>query len=149
MKAGRKPGPEALTARLIAPCGLNCALCSGFQRRDKPCGGCNSSSEDLPNFCASCRIKNCEHLPQSEQSFCFSCSRFPCARLRQLEKRYRTKYGESLMENQACIRDQGMDFFLELEKSRWLCSSCGKLVCVHRAACMVCGSPRQAQVSTI
>lgn len=74
--------------------------------------------------------------------FCFECRLFPCARLKQLDKRYRTKYGMSMLENLAAIRDQGMETFLAGQAIRWTCPSCGSLLCVHRRACLKCKAAR-------
>lgn len=35
-------------ANLIAPCGMNCALCYAYQRHSKPCGGCREGGSNLP-----------------------------------------------------------------------------------------------------
>ena len=39
-----------ITIKEIAPCGMNCALCSGFQREKKPCLGCNADDENKPTY---------------------------------------------------------------------------------------------------
>ena len=61
--------------------------------------------------------------------FCYDCAGFPCDRLKHLDKRYRTRYGMSEIENLEYIRDSGLDAFLEKEQSRWV-SERGVL-CVH------------------
>jgi uncharacterized OB-fold protein len=38
----------------------------------------------------------------------------------------------------------GIRKFVRKENSRWACSDCGELICVHRPACLTCGSPRNA-----
>ncbi len=61
--------------------------------------------------------------------FCYDCADFPCDRLRHLDKRYRTRYGMSEIENLEYIRDHGIERFLENERARWV-SERGVL-CVH------------------
>jgi len=135
-------GPESLTSILIAPCGMNCGLCIGHLRDKKRCPGCHGEDESKPKHCVVCRIKICEELAASEATFCYACARFPCARLRQLDKRYRTKYGMSMIENLESIREIGLAEFVAQEKERWTCPECGSLICVHRENCMACGHAR-------
>lgn len=131
--------PSLLAAELIAPCGMNCGLCSGYLRGKKNCLGCNGVNEGKPNYCVVCRIKSCEQLSGDEQSFCGDCETFPCKRLKQLDKRYRTKYGMSMIENLGSIREIGLDVFVASEQKRWTCPECGGLICVHKVTCLACG----------
>jgi hypothetical protein len=64
---------------------------------------------------------------------------FPCARLKQLDKRYRTKYHMSMIDNLYFIRDKGMEAFLKEQEQRWACGKCGDhLVCCHNGLCLAC-----------
>ncbi len=74
--------------------------------------------------------------------FCGDCPSFPCERLRNLDKRYRTKYGVSAIENLREIKTLGVDVFLEREKSKWRCAGCGATLCMHETACLACQRPR-------
>ena len=134
--------PTSLTAILIAPCGMNCGLCSGYLRGKKQCPGCHGEEENKPTYCIVCRNKTCEELAASEEEFCYTCAKFPCARLRQLDKRYRTKYGMSMIENLEMIHEIGVDEFVTRERRRWMCTECGGLICVHKENCMTCGHAR-------
>ncbi len=126
---------------LIAPCGMNCGICIGHLREKKPCGGCfKKDAENKPKYCRSCSIVNCEFLAKTESGFCYDCEKYPCARLKQLDKRYRTKYGMSMIENLEFIRDKGMEKFLLNEEKRWTCSICGSGVSVHRKFCIHCNT---------
>jgi len=128
---------------LIAPCGMNCALCvsylamqndlarQGFHR--KYCPGC------LP------RGKNCVHmrdacdlLGKGQVRFCFECTDFPCQRLKALDLRYRTKYHMSMIENLQSIQAQGMERFLEEQAERWRCQTCGGTISCHNGLCLSC-----------
>ncbi len=131
---------------LIAPCGMNCALCvsyqfmqkdlnrQGFQR--KYCPGCLPRGEHCLHMAGSCR-----RLGKGELRFCFLCEAFPCVRLKALDKRYRDKYGMSMVENLKRIRAQGMESFLEKERAKWRCPACGGVLCCHTGKCLQCEPP--------
>ena len=142
MSTGKTVFPESLDATLIAPCGMNCGLCVGHLRAKIRCGGCNGDDAGKPRYCVTCRIGHCDEIKASAGEFCFECRRFPCARLRQLDRRYRTKYGMSMLENLASIRELGLERFVASERERWRCSECGGIVCVHRERCLNCGHVR-------
>ncbi len=130
----------------IAPCGMNCSLCIAYQREKNKCFGCNGPDAYKPNHCRVCRIRYCDkQVPnESGSSFCYSCNRFPCKRLKQLDARYRTKYGMSMIQNLAIIRERGIAKFSETENEKWTCKLCGALFCVHRNKCLSCGSINEA-----
>ncbi|MGC9365390.1 MAG: DUF3795 domain-containing protein, partial [Fidelibacterota bacterium] len=89
--------------------------------------------------CIHCVIVNCELRKQTESVFCYECPKFPCARMKQLDKRYRTKYRMSMLENLEYIRANGLKKFIEYESGRWRCQNCGRLVSVHQTYCLHCG----------
>lgn len=135
----RKP----IQATMIAPCGMNCALCIGHLREKNRCPGCNHREEVAKaGACRKCSIKFCEKRGHPNH-FCFTCTQYPCRRLRDLDQRYRENYGMSMLENLNYIRDFGIRKFIAQEKDRWACTSCGKTVSVHRAECIHCGQLRQ------
>ena len=124
---------------LIAACGMNCGVCIGFLRDKKPCGGWyKKDDENKPKQCRSCVIVNCDYLAQTESGFCYECEKYPCTRLKQLDKRYRTNYGMSMIENLNFIQLNGLEYFLENEESRWTCKECGSGISVHRDYCLNC-----------
>ncbi|MHC1703915.1 MAG: DUF3795 domain-containing protein [Tenuifilaceae bacterium] len=123
---------------MIAPCGMNCAICLAYLRTKNHCAGCWGSNENKPNQCVNCIIKNCELLANTESKFCYDCERFPCPRLKRLDKRYQTKYKMSMLENLEFIKSKGLTEFIEKEGKRWKCESCGGTICVHRAICLDC-----------
>ena len=134
--------PDLIKRAMIAPCGMNCAICVGHLREKNVCPGCNGADDLKVPHCALCRIKNCEQLASGRSKFCFRCDRFPCLRLKQLDKRYRTRYGMSMIENLETIRASGIRAFVEAERRRWTCPECGGIVCVHRRECLYCGRER-------
>ena len=95
--------------------------------------------ENKPGYCRKCIIKNCELLAKTDSNFCYECSKYPCTRLKQLDKRYRTNYNMSMIENLDNIQKLGLDEFLILEQKRWTCTKCGGTICVHRGYCLNCG----------
>jgi hypothetical protein len=124
---------------LIAPCGMNCALCSKYlawlANPESPaaCEGCRASDRR-------CSIlkKACRRLRNHEVEFCYQCEEFPCERLERLDRRYRTRYGMSLVNNLRRIRANGLEWFLEEQERRWRCTRCGGIVCVHTGRCSSC-----------
>jgi len=126
---------------LIAACGMNCGLCIGYLREKKPCGGCfKKDDENKPNQCRTCSIVNCELLAKTESGFCFECEKFPCKRLKQLDKRYKSKYRMSMIDNLLFIQKNGLQNFIEKEEQKWRCKVCGSGLCVHRDFCLNCKS---------
>ncbi len=130
---------EITCTKLIAPCGMNCALCMAYQRMKDRCSGCNLGGKNKPGYCIRCFIVNCELRKQTESGFCYECPKYPCARMKQLDKRYRTQYRMSMLENLEYIRANGLKKFIEYESGRWRCQNCGRLVSVHRTYCLHCG----------
>jgi hypothetical protein len=124
---------------MIAPCGMNCGLCIGHLRKRKPCGGCLGNNDiNKPDGCKSCTVVTCEHLAKTESGFCYECPKYPCRRLKTLDKRYSTKYGMSMFENLAFIKENGLENFLKLEEKKWTCPNCGSGLSVHRDNCLIC-----------
>jgi hypothetical protein len=124
---------------LIAPCGMNCRLCRAYGRERNPCPGCRS--DDYPEFKTAviCKIKNCKLIVSGQVQYCFECESYPCKVLDHLDKRYRTNYGMSMIDNLEIIRNAGVEKFIDQEKERWACPKCGEMICVHKEKCVICG----------
>jgi len=126
---------------LIAPCGMNCGICMAYLREKNKCDGCRNSYENKPEACRKCIIIRCDNLKKTKSKFCSEkCENFPCTRLKNLDKRYRTKYNMSMIENLNNIEKLGIRAFVKNEKIRWACSKCGGTICVHRKVCSKCGN---------
>ena len=125
--------------KLIAPCGMNCGVCYAYLRKERKCSGCHGDNTDKSAYCINCITRNCEMIKISQSGFCFECDKYPCKRLKQLDKRYRTKYAMSMIENLESIKGVGISAFIENEKERWRCMKCGGVICVHRGYCDNCG----------
>lgn len=132
-----------LKEELIALCGMNCSLCISYQARlydfdnkgfkRKHCPGCRPRGE----HCLHMR-DHCDLIGKGQVHFCFDCENFPCKRLKSLDKRYRTKYHLSMIENLILIRDKGIEAFLAEEESKWKCPDCGSEICCHNGLCLNC-----------
>jgi hypothetical protein len=128
-----------MNIKLIAPCGMNCGICLAYLRKDKKCPGCREDDASKNKSCVNCIIKNCEKIKTSKSGFCYECAQYPCQRLKQLDKRYRTKYLMSMLENLESIKIVGLVAFVKREGERWHCPQCGGVICVHRHCCFTCG----------
>lgn len=135
-----------IPTNLIAPCGMNCRLCWGYIREKNWCPGCRIDSghtSQKSKYRRKCIIKNCEQLAKSGNKYCSAkCDQFPCSRLKNLDKRYRTKYGMSMIDNLQMISSQGIRQFIRHEKKKWTCPKCSDLLCVHKPVCPRCSHNR-------
>ena len=131
---------------LIAPCGMNCGVCKAFlayrhgiQRQKNKvthCAGC------LPRG-KNCYIKrSCKKLTHNQVKYCYECELMPCEKLAHLDKRYRERYGMSMVENLKTLKAKGMDQFLKEQAERHACPNCGDVVSVHDGKCYACGYSR-------
>ena len=106
---------------LIAPCGMNCALCSSFlanknNLKEKGikmpyCDGCRPRDKK----CAFLK-KRCQLLLDNKVRYCYECKDFPCHELKTIDKRYRERYRMSMIDNLNFIREKGIDKFLLSER---------------------------------
>jgi len=128
---------------LIAPCGMNCSLCAAYQFKQKDL----NKQGFHRTYCPGCipRGKNCTHmanwcelLGKGLVRFCFECQDYPCKRLKGLDKRYRTKYHMSMIENLDAIQEIGMPAFLVSQEEKWRCPTCGGTICCHNGLCLDC-----------
>lgn len=105
---------------LIAPCGMNCGICSAFLRKKNKCSGCRATNKSRLNHCFTCLILNCEFLEKTQSKFCFDCEKYPCIKIKKMDKRYREKYGMSTIENLKTIQKHGLVHFIKSEDLKWL-----------------------------
>ena len=138
MTQERSTKTNPILSTLIAPCGMNCSLCYAHARNKNVCPGCRGDDSVKSKTRVMCRIKNCEKIAQGRGRYCFSCDSFPCDRLKHLDKRYRTKYGMSMIDNLVYIKKSGIRQFIQSEKERWSCPACGEIICVHKPQCLAC-----------
>ncbi len=62
--------------------------------------------------------------------------------MKHLDRRYRTRYQMSPVENLLDIKASGVRKFLRRERSKWLCLACGGTICVHSGCCTACGKAK-------
>ncbi|KKP69386.1 hypothetical protein A2X44_04515 [candidate division CPR3 bacterium GWF2_35_18] len=140
---------------LIAPCGMNCGICSNYlaYKNDVKNKGVNIT------YCTSCNVrhkncafikKRCPHGVGSKIDYCYQCATFPCENLIRLDTSYRKKYQMSMRENQNFIKEKGMDKFLESQEKRWKCQKCGGIISCHDGICYSCETSKlKAKVENI
>jgi len=138
-----------MEAALIAPCGMNCGICRGHLLRKKPCAGCAGSNINKPEGCKTCTVTICVKRQASQSGFCYECKDYPCLRIKQLDKRYRTKYNISMIENLAFIKENGMEKFLDKEVKKWTCKRCGAVISCHIGHCLNCGPGGREKISPL
>jgi hypothetical protein len=63
--------------------------------------------------------------------------------LKQLDDRYKKKYGMSMIENLEAIEKNGIREFVKTERERWTCKACGGTIDVHHGRCSVCCKERK------
>ena len=133
-----------LKAELIAPCGMNCNVCSNYLAL---VNDTKSKGVKLP-YCIGCRLQDkkcsfvkrkCKKILNHKVEFCYECSDFPCELFKKLVfKKYETLYRMNMIENLQYIREYGLAKFLEAEKKKWECPNCGKTICCHNGICYSC-----------
>jgi hypothetical protein len=129
--------------KLVAPCGMNCGVCASYlaMKNDlkKKGFGKTYRAGCLPTGKNCYYKKQCASLGKGIVRFCYDCEDFPCRGLRTLDKRYRTFYHMSMIENLEFIQKHGIGVFLEKEAARWRCPECGEVICCHNGLCYNCG----------
>ena len=73
---------KTIKISLIAPCGMNCGICRGYQREKNKCVGCREIDVNKPITRAKCKIKNCNELKKNNLKYCYQCEIFPCTRMK-------------------------------------------------------------------
>ena len=98
--------------------------CIGCRPRDKKCAFLK---------------KRCPLLMSGQIQYCYECRDFPCERLRHFDRRYKTFFRMSMIENLEYIKQNGIEKFLEKEEEKWRCPECGGVICCHNGICFNCG----------
>jgi len=133
-----------MNEELIAPCGMNCGICSGYlaYKHDVKSKGIR-----MP-YCLGCRPrdkkcaflkKRCNLLLSGKVQYCYECSNYPCERLNHIDTRYLNLHRMSMIENLEFIKKKGINQFLEKEEERWKCPNCGGVISCHNGICFDCG----------
>lgn len=129
---------------LIAPCGMNCGICSSYLAYKNKIKGKGFSN------CIGCRTRNkkCAFLKKrckddlkllkGEIQFCFECKCYPCDVLTGLDNRYRQRFDMSMIDNLNEIKNKGINHFIKNQHKKYKCSKCGNLISVHSKKCFNC-----------
>lgn len=130
---------------LIAPCGMNCAICSGYlayshhlkkvRGKIHYCTGCRARNKQCAFLKGRCKNKK---LLNNKIKYCFECHYFPCHSLKAIDERYRNRYHVSMIENLLFIKKNGVKKFLAKEYKQWKCKKCGDIICCHNNKCYHC-----------
>jgi len=132
-----------MNEELIAPCGMNCSICGGYLAFKNDV---KSKGVKMP-YCIGCRPrdkkgaflkKKCEKLLNDKVKYCYECEDFPCESLKRLDKRYRTFFRMSMIENLEFIEKKDLAEFLKKQKEKWKCKKCGGVICCHNGICFDC-----------
>ncbi len=124
---------------MIAPCGMNCAICMAYLRNKNKCNGCRAINTWNPKTRVECKIKNCQSLNSHGFEYCYQCDQYPCTLIKNIDNRYRTRYNMSMTENLNAIKENGIEEFIKAENEKWKCKSCSGLINVHKGICSTCG----------
>lgn len=135
--------PNIIEGDMFAPCGMNCMVCYmhvGARKNGKRCQGCLNSDAGKPAHCFKCKIKKC--AAAKGLSHCYQCAGFPCGHVKNMERSYTRRYGAGIVGNSLKVRELGLACFLEADRERWLCKSCGGAISLHDGLCSECGVVR-------
>lgn len=126
---------------LIAPCGMNCAICSRYlafrnQIQKKGCQGCREGEKEW-----ACLKKKCigsNTIKNNNIEFCFSCTQYPCKKLKAFDRRYVKNYRMSVIENLEKIKRDGIMAFVLEQTEKYKCPKCQDLISIHNQKCFRC-----------
>jgi hypothetical protein len=127
--------------KLIAPCGINCAVCSRHlayrnNLTHSQCIGCRPGNRKCTYLFAKCAGTN--NTATGDRGFCYECEHYPCDHLNRVDARYRKNYPISIIENLEYINRFGLRQFIEKQYEKHHCSRCGGLISIHNRKCFAC-----------
>jgi len=128
---------------LIAPCGMNCAICSNYlayvnKLNRSQCRGCRTSNKKCTYLFEKCTGINHPIEGNVDAKFCFECDQYPCNEINRMDRRYRENYKISVKENLEYIKENGVKKLVAKEYDEHQCSRCGDLISVHNKKCFKC-----------
>lgn len=140
-KFGRKK--EMISEELIAPCGMNCAICSNYLAylnglNRSRCSGCRPSNKRCLYLFEKCSGINHAVGGTGNAQFCFECNQYPCKQINRMDDRYRKNYKMSVKENLEFIRKNGIKNFVQKQYKKYGCSTCGGWISIHNRKCFKC-----------
>lgn len=135
----KNPDPK----ELIAPCGMNCGVCSRYlayvnNLKRSQCAGCRPANRKCTYLFAKCSGINSSLSGNANAGFCFECDHYPCRQIDRMDDRYRMNYGMSMKDNLESIRRAGIEKFIKGQNEKYRCQKCGGLISVHNGKCFQC-----------
>ena len=134
---------EDINKLLIAPCGMNCRICSAYLAYSRKI----PKKRGKITYCIGCRPrdkqcsfikKRCEIIKNNEIDFCYKCKVFPCDILKHLVKGYIKRYDYSVIDNLTFIKNNSLEEFILKEENQYKCAKCGDTICIHNKKCYTC-----------
>lgn len=140
--ASPKYKPHSLAVDLIAPCGMNCAVCSRYlshknHLKKSHCIGCRPGNKECAYLFKKCTGIN-KTKTKADAVFCFECSQYPCKQIHRMDSRYRKNYSMSTKDNLEFIKNHGTHKFVKDQHRRYRCSKCSGFISVHNRRCFQC-----------
>lgn len=130
-----------ISEELIAPCGMNCAICSKYlayvnNLKRSQCIGCRPRNEGCAYLFDKCTGINQNSIGNAV--FCFECSQYPCKQIDRMDVRYKKEYNMSVKDNLNTIEGKGIIDFIEEQYIKYRCSKCCGLISIHNRKCFKC-----------
>ena len=131
-----------ISKELIAPCGINCAICSRYlsfvnNLKQSQCIGCRPRGQKCTFLFGKCTGIN-NNILTVDTDFCFECDQYPCKQISRMDNRYRNNYKMSIKDNLDYIKKEGIDKFIDDQYERYRCSKCSGLISIHNKKCFKC-----------
>lgn len=114
------PFDLSVPEELIAPCGVNCAICSHYlayvnKLNRSQCAGCRPSNKKCTYLFEKCSGINHALEGNATAKFCFECGQYPCKHINRMDSRYSNNYKMSVKGNLEYINKNGIDMFIKEE----------------------------------
>ena len=131
-----------ITKEQIAPCGMNCAICSRYlaylnNLKRSQCPGCRAKNKRCEYLLEKCDGENNNTLT-GNAVFCFDCDQYPCKQIDRMDDRYRKSYGMSVKANLESIKEKGIEKFVAEQYEVHRCSRCDGVISIHNRKCFQC-----------
>ena len=126
----------------LAPCGVFCGACPSF---NKSCLGCPSENKSQKRTSKwGCKIRKCCYN-EKNLDYCCECPDFPCVKINKklLDSHpgdNRFKYRHEIPKNIEKLKELGLKRYLDYQKTRWSCPTCGGTVHFYHYKCDKCGN---------
>lgn len=135
--------PNPIPEDLIAPCGMNCAICSRHlsyinHLKRSQCTGCRPGNKECTYLFQKCSGMNSALKGNATAHFCFECDQYPCKQINRMDNRYRSHYEMSVKDNLECINKMGIEAFAREQYKIYHCTECGGLISIHNRKCFNC-----------